>query len=395
MADARDHEAIGASSRQYRRGALLGMTMAEAFILIAFALLLLLAAWKTQADREIDRYRQIEELTPEQVRVVAEMTEAGRLEEAAALAASENFETLASLEESAVDVERLAEMERSGVDVERIAEIATDVERWRLIDKDELVRILEGAQQMPEDLQRDLADLVELEDPRRIIELLEATERAPENQTMRERLAGIGAQIDAARAAEAELVATMRERLGGIVEGMGGYIDDSGAIVLRDQVLFEGGRWDVTPRMQAFLSEMCVPWMQVMMNSQVAVAGALIEGHASSEWGFGASVQDAYLNNLNLSQLRAAAVLRECLMIASGDGVPEDVETWARAHLRAVGFSSARLVLDENGEEIPEQSRRVVFRIDFDQERLIRDLEGEVLDSLLATEQPQAQERRP
>jgi hypothetical protein len=280
MADARDHEAMAASSRQYRRGALLGMTMAEAFILIAFALLLLLAAWKTQADREIDRYRQIEELTPEQVRVVAQMTEAGRLEEAAALAASENFETLAALDESAVDVERLAEMERSGVDVERIADIATDVERWRLIDKDELVRILEGAQQMPEDLQRDLADLVELEDGRRIIELLEATERAPENQTMRQRLAGIGAQIDAARAAEAELISTMRARLGAVVEGMGGYIDDSGAIVLQDQVLFEGGQWDVTPRMQAFLREMCVPWMQVMMNSEVQVAGAQIEGHA-------------------------------------------------------------------------------------------------------------------
>jgi outer membrane protein OmpA-like peptidoglycan-associated protein len=363
MTDARDNEALVTSSRQYRRGALLGMTIAEAFILIAFALLLLIAAWKTQADQELNRYRQIENLTPEQVRVVAEMTEAGRLEEAAALAASENFETLAVL-----------------------GEIASDVERWRFIDKDELVRILEGAQQMPEDLQRDLADLVELEDPRRIIELLAASERMPENQTMRERLVGMGAQIEAARAAEAELVSAMRERLGAVVEGMGGYIDDSGAIVLRDQVLFEGGRWDVTPRMRAFLREMCVPWMQVMMNSEVAVAGAQIEGHASSEWGFGASIQDAYLNNLNLSQLRAAAVLRECLVIVSEEGIPAAVENWARAHLRAVGFSSARPVLDGNGEEIPEQSRRVVFSIDFDQERLIRELEGEVLESLSSTE---------
>lgn len=353
-----------ATSRQYRRGALLGMTMAEAFILIAFALLLLLAAWKAQSDEEIDRYRQIETLTPEQVRVVADMTNAGRLEQAGRLARSASFETLEALE-------------RNGVDIKRLAEIATDIERWRLIDKDELVRILEGAKELPDNIQRDLADLVEIKDTRAIIEILKITERAPESDLMRERLAGIGAQLDAARAAEVDLVQDLQRTLGGLVAKVGGYIDENGAVVVRDSILFDVGSPDLTKRMEEFLEELCVPWMQVMMRSPVSVAGAHIEGHASTEWQ-GLTVQEAYLENLKLSQARAATVLRQCLLIASRNSVDEDVENWARAHLRAVGFSSARPIMDETGLEIPEQSRRVVFSLDLDQQRLIEDLEGEV-----------------
>lgn len=365
MNDPRSQEMYDTSSRQYRRGALLGMTMAEAFILIAFALLLLLAAWKVESDEELARYLQVEGLTPEQMRAVAGMTEAGRLEQAAQLAKSESFEALETLEQS-------------GADIERLSDIATDIERWRLIDKDELIRILEGAQELPEDLQRDLADLVEIEDPRRIVELLDMTKRAPENDIMRERLAGIGAQLDAARAAEAGLVEDLRGTLGDFVAEVGGYIDENGAIVVQDTILFDVGSATLTARMADFLEDLCVPWMQVMMRSPVVVSGAQIEGHASSEWSEGSAVQEAYLNNLDLSQRRAAAVLRECLLIASREGVSTQVENWARAHLRAVGFSSARPVLGETGMEVPEQSRRVVFSLDLDQERLIEDLEGEV-----------------
>lgn len=364
MTDRGPQQIHEATSRQYRRGALLGMTMAEAFILIAFALLLLLAAWKAQSDEEIDRYRQIQTLTPEQVRVVADMTDAGRLEQAGRFARSASFETLVALEQN-------------GVDIDRLAEIETDIERWRLIDKDELVRILDGAKELPDDIQRDLADLVEIEDTRGIIEILKMTERGAENDLMRERLAGIGAQLDAARVAEADLIEDMQRTLGGVVAKVGGYIDENGAVVLRDTILFDVGSPYLTKGMDKFLEELCVPWMQVMMRSPVSVAGALIEGHASTEW-HGLTVQEAYLQNLNLSQGRAATVLRECLLIASRDGVDEEVEAWARAHLRAVGFSSARPIMDETGLEIPEQSRRVVFSLDLDQERLIEDLEGEV-----------------
>ena len=474
MAHVDHHDALGASSRQYRRGALLGMTIAEAFILIAFALLLLLAAWKTEAEKEIERYRQIETLTPDQVRIVAQMDGAGRLEEAARLSESTAFDTLSALE-------------RAGVDFERLREIAGDQERWRLIDKDELRRILDGAQELPEDIQRDLADLVEIDDPRQIMRFLELSEIAEdegrwrlvdkedlhrlldgaealtgeaqgdladlveaadsariarvleiaedqgrwrpvdraalrrlldgaedlpetvqgdladlvqredprevmrllelaaaseEEDEARDRLAGIGAQLGAAREAEADLVADLKRTLGETVSRVGGHIDDSGAVILQDTILFDVGSAQLRPLMQHFLDEMCIPWMQVMMRSRLPVSGAQIEGHASSEWSVTASTQEAYLNNLDLSQRRSAAVLRECLSIVSDKAVETEVESWARSHLRAVGFSSARPVMDGAGNELPEQSRRVVFSLDLDRASVIDDLEGEVHQTL-------------
>ena len=40
------------TNRSYRRGAIMGLTMAEAFILIAFALLLLFAFWQWEKEKE-------------------------------------------------------------------------------------------------------------------------------------------------------------------------------------------------------------------------------------------------------------------------------------------------------------------------------------------------------
>ena len=423
MTHADQQEALGASSRQYRRGALLGMTIAEAFILIAFALLLLLAAWKTQSEKEIERYRQIETLTPEQVRAVAGLDGAGRLEEAARLAESEHFDVL-------------NELDRTGTDFERLVEIAEDQERWRLIDKDELRRILNGAQELPEDIQRDFADLVEIEDPRQLMRFLDLTEiaedegrwrlvdkpelhrlldgaqglpetvqedladlagtgdpaeimrllerarRAGEEDEAQDRLAGIGAQLDAVRDAESHLIDDLRRTLGEAVARAGGHIDETGAVVLPDTILFDVGSATLRQRMKDFLDEMCVPWMQVMMRSRLPVSGAQIEGHASSEWSAETSTQDAYLNNLDLSQRRSASVLRECLAIVSDETTETDVESWARSHLRAVGFSSARPVTDGAGNEMPERSRRVVFSLDLDRASVIDNLEGEVQQTL-------------
>lgn len=41
-----------ASDRSYRRGAVMGLTVAEAFILLAFCLLLLFAWWQIETERK-------------------------------------------------------------------------------------------------------------------------------------------------------------------------------------------------------------------------------------------------------------------------------------------------------------------------------------------------------
>ena len=116
------------------------------------------------------------------------------------------------------------------------------------------------------------------------------------------------------------------------------------------------------------------------MRSPIAVAGAQIEGHASSEWRADTAASEAYLNNLDLSQRRSQSVLRTCLTMASVPGV----EDWAREHLVAVGFSSARPILFEGAEDRA-KSRRVVFSIDVDRSRVLTDVESEVDETLSTT----------
>lgn len=69
-----------------------------------------------------------------------------------------------------------------------------------------------------------------------------------------------------------------------------------------------------------------------------------VQGHTDSEGDPG--------RNLTLSEQRAAAVAAELVRL----GVPSDDVT-------SKGFGETELVLDENGVEIPEQSRRVVFGV--------------------------------
>ena len=382
----------GASDRQYRRGALLGLTMAEIFVLIAFALLLLLAAWKTEVDREARELQAFDGLGPAERAILLKIAESGHADLAAEIVEWDQLNAVEELIRGERDLEVLNKIAASedfevvqalieqGSDLQRLQDIATDGERWRLIDQDELRRILDGAQELPEDLQRDLADLVELREPQEVMRLLEMTKRAPDNVELRERLAGIGAKLDEARRAEGELVADLRATLGDVVSRIGGHITDEGDIVLPDTVLFELGSAEITETMQAFLDRACLPWMEVMMRSPIAVAGAQIEGHASSEWRADTAASEAYLNNLDLSQRRSQSVLRTCLTMASVPGV----EDWAREHLVAVGFSSARPILFEGAEDRA-KSRRVVFSIDVDRSRVLTDVESEVDETLSTT----------
>ena len=148
--------------------------------------------------------------------------------------------------------------------------------------------------------------------------------------------------------------------------------------MLPDAVLFERGRARITERMRAFLEVACRPWLGVLMRSEAPVAGAQIEGHASSEWRRGTSVGEAYVANLDLSQRRSQAVLSACLEVVGGPAT----ERWARRHLVAVGYSSARPVLDAGAEDRV-RSRRVVFSVALDDAALLRDVEEDVQGGLV------------
>ncbi|WP_176556221.1 OmpA/MotB family protein [Rubellimicrobium rubrum] len=200
--------------------------MAEAIILVTFALLLLLSLWKVQGDEQREVYRPVEAMTPEELAAAARLQESGQLPFIDALVAggsdfrspetlpetqeawrliedeglratvdqllnlpSKAQEQIQSLLASTPPPQDLAAAQRliaagqvqgadalvsSGADLQA----PEAAEMWRLIDQDELQRILKSSDQLPEDLQRDLADLVEIQDPNLLERVIRLTERA-------------------------------------------------------------------------------------------------------------------------------------------------------------------------------------------------------------------------
>ena len=385
------------TNRSYRRGAIMGLTMAEAFILIAFALLLLFFFLQRQANTEaMHAFRSLSE---ERRKAVGESILDGSLT------------AFLILRERGVDFSTPEEHERPE-------------ENWRFIAQDEVLRIVDGVSGLSPALQNEIADIFEREDARDlldlavilgeaeleereidyILELAEESEMSVEQiletselkkeidrrGTSIEELAEAAVELEAQeqegrfreeiadkiRAAaerQEELVAALQRELGDLVEEAGGRIDPtSGSIILPDEVLFEQGEASITQEQRNFLNDICEPWLHQLNISDADISEAKIEGHASSEWNPDSDAREAYLGNLDLSQRRSQAVLRECMDLVID---PELLE-WARSHLIAVGYSSVRPVM-RDGEENRIASRRVVFSATPNRESLIEDIETE------------------
>ncbi len=394
-------------TRNYRRGAIMGLTLAEAFILLSFALLLLFAFWQreTVREREEENTSEVQEfrsLPLDWQRITVSASQDGSLE-------------------------AFIKLRQHGLDVVRLeSSLENPDELWRFIDKDEVQRLLDAASRLPEDMQRDLADMIESERAREVLremavledlvansqrpEFLEAVSHLARSNLGTDDLLPIARVIESLKKAgsstqdlekliaamaedgrtvqevteilgnwddifgrlkehedqRAELAGALTDELGDLVTGIGGRIEASGTIIVPDLVLFESGEAEITKTMARFLSGFCVPWLQVLMDADVEISEARIEGHASSEWRSTPALHEAYLNNLDLSQRRSQAVLRHCL----GTVDPPEVRAWARSHLIAVGYSSARPAM-KDGREDQEASRRVVFSAEPDPEALI------------------------
>jgi len=475
--------------RSYRRGAIMGLTMAEAFILIAFSLLLLFAFWQWERNQEetpeIQAFRNLS-YVERQILLAASQDKS--IDTFMALRERDvDFKLLASIEQSQdkwrfidkdelrrlldtasefpPDMQRdladmieseeiqkilkemtpLEELVKSGqgiadlIDSAEVIQAIEDAgmspqdllarERWRFIDKDELRRLLDAASEFPPDMQRDLADMVESEEARKILkemasleelvasgqeiadliasteaaqaiedtgmspqdllatvnilkdlensdrtleELMEASEKLSKIQQAGQTLEDISRHISQAEAQQEMMVGALKDELGDIVSEIGGRIDDDGAIILPDTVLFDQGSTRITPVLRNFLEDACEPWVTTLKSSGIDIAEIKIEGHASSEWHRDSSPKQAYLGNLDISQRRSQAVLRVCLDVIEDS----DVIDWAREHMIAVGYSSVRPVI-KDGQEDRAASRRVVLSATPNREVLIDQIETE------------------
>lgn len=384
------------TNRSYRRGAIMGLTMAEAFILIAFALLLLFFFLQRQANTEaMQAFRSLSE---ERRQAVGESILDGSLT-------------------------AFLILRERGVDFSTPEEHEMPEENWRFIAQDEVLRIVDVVSGLPPALLSEIADIFESEDARGlldlaiilgeaeleeremdyILELAEESEmsmkqivqtsefikeidrRGTSVEELAEAAVDLEAQeqegrfreeiadkIRAAAERQEELVAALQRELGSLVEEAGGRIDPSTGEIIFPGVLFEQGEASITQERRDFLNEFCEPWLNLLRLSSVDIFEVKIEGHASSEWNPDSGVREAYLGNLDLSQRRSQAVLRECMDLVNE---PELLD-WAMSHMIAVGYSSARTV-SQNGQEDRIASRRVVFSATANRESLIEEIETE------------------
>lgn len=150
--------------------------------------------------------------------------------------------------------------------------------------------------------------------------------------------------------------------------------DDTLAFTFQSpEVLFATGSESLRPRFQQILNDFFPRYLDILLDFSDSINEVRIEGHTSSLWAGDSTDQEAYFNNMELSQGRTRSVLSYLYDLP-------DVSThqeWIKANVAAVGFSSSRVVLDEEGHEDTERSRRVSFRVITNADTQIR----QILDS--------------
>ncbi|WP_286816856.1 OmpA/MotB family protein [Marinobacter sp. UBA3607] len=125
------------------------------------------------------------------------------------------------------------------------------------------------------------------------------------------------------------------------------------------EVLFARGKIELSDDYQELLSDFFPRYMEVLNQFKDSINEVRIEGHTSSVWNNSTSPTDAYFLNMALSQGRTRSVLEYVYRLAE----VSPHQDWIKSHVAAVGFSSAKPVLNSQGTENFEKSRRVTFRV--------------------------------
>ncbi|GAB2883945.1 flagellar motor protein MotB [Microbulbifer echini] len=134
--------------------------------------------------------------------------------------------------------------------------------------------------------------------------------------------------------------------------------------------LFSTGNFTLSDNARTIMSSFVPRYITALTPYMDSIAAIQIEGHTSSEWGDQTAPEGGYFHNLRLSQQRSRAVMQYAHSL-----LPPTQAVLVRAKVAAVGYSSARPVVDANGIEDPDRSRRVAFRV-------VRDSESHILQIL-------------
>lgn len=126
------------------------------------------------------------------------------------------------------------------------------------------------------------------------------------------------------------------------------------------EVLFQSGSSTLKPVFKEILSDFFPRYIGILSNEKYKkdIEEIRIEGHTSSEWSYKVSENEAYFNNMELSQNRTRKVLEFVLTNRKINNKTD----WVKERLTANGLSSSKLIFS-NEKEDKEKSRRVEFRI--------------------------------
>lgn len=126
-------------------------------------------------------------------------------------------------------------------------------------------------------------------------------------------------------------------------------------------ILFQPGKSDVTVKFKEILDDFFPRYLRIIFSDEFKdnIAEVRIEGHTSSEWSTKVNSQDeAYFNNMQLSQERTRSVLFYCYSITK-QKIYQDL---MKQYVTANGLSSSKVVYNNDGTENKTHSRRVEFR---------------------------------
>jgi len=136
-------------------------------------------------------------------------------------------------------------------------------------------------------------------------------------------------------------------------------------------VQFDTGQWTVKPEFASILDSFFPRYVGILSSSKYkdAIEEVRIEGHTSSIWR-GKTPEEAYYENMKLSQERTRSVLRYVFSLPELRGQLG----WLLPLTTANGLSSAKRLVLENGAEDIVGSQRVEFRVRTNAERRLADI---------------------
>lgn len=168
-----------------------------------------------------------------------------------------------------------------------------------------------------------------------------------------------------------ELYLDLKKEFGEDLEAWNAVLDESTLSIRFEQpeILFEVGSAELKSNFKVLLDDFFPRYLNILTSDKYKndIDEIRIEGHTSSEWYSQTSEQEAYFNNMELSQNRTRKVLEYILR----QNWNKNLFDWEKKHLTANGLSSSKIILNTDGTENKEKSRRVEFRIKTDAEKRI------------------------